>query len=238
MTLKCVIIDDEPLALDVIAGYVERTPFLSLAKEFTHPVKAFDYLSEHRIDIVFIDIQMPDLSGLDLIRNLDYQAAVIFTTAFDKYAIEGFKVDAVDYLLKPVDYPEFLKAVEKAKRIIFARNNDISIRSDKEFLFLKSEYKTIRINLDDIKYIEGKGEYIRVHLVNQKPIMSLISLTKVDDFLPSERFMRVHRSFIVNLRRMTIIERNRIVFDKNEYIPVSEQYKQKFQEYINRNFMV
>jgi DNA-binding LytR/AlgR family response regulator len=238
MTLKCVIIDDEPLAIEVIAGHVKRTPFLTLDQRFTHPVKAFEYLSENRVDVVFIDIQMPDISGLDLIRNLEFPPVVIFTTAFDKYAIEGFKVDAVDYLLKPVDYPEFLKSAEKAKRWIHAKNKEVSIKADKEFLFLKSEYKIVRINLDDIKYIEGKGEYIRVHLINQKPIMSLISLTRIDEFLPPDRFMRVHRSYIVNLKRITTIERNRIIFEKKELIPVSDQYRSKFQDFINKNFIL
>jgi DNA-binding LytR/AlgR family response regulator len=233
-----VIIDDEPLAIDVIAGHISKTPFLSLEKKFTHPVKAFDYLSENPVDVVFVDIQMPDLSGLDLVRELNYQPVIIFTTAFDQYAIEGFKVDAADYLLKPIDYPEFLKAVEKAKRWISAKSRSVSVKSDKEFLFIKSEYKVVRINFDDIKYVEGKGEYIRIHLINQKPVMSLISLTKVDEYLPPEKFMRVHRSYIVSLKRITTIERNRIIFDKNECIPVSDQYKTRFQEYIDKNFLL
>ena len=162
MILKCVIIDDEPLA---------------------------------------IDIRMPDLSGIDLVRNLEYKPVIIFTTAYDKYAVEGFKVDAVDYLLKPVDYPEFLKVAEKAKKWIYAKNEIVSIKSDKEFLFIKSEYKIIRIDLKTIKYIEGMSEYVRIHREHAKSIMSLLSLKSLEEQLPEDQFMRVHKSYIINLKK-------------------------------------
>ncbi len=162
MQLKCVIIDDEPLAIDVIAGHIAQTPFLILAEKFTQPVKAFEYLSVNSIDILFIDIQMPDLSGLELVRNLEYKPVIIFTTAYDKYGVEGFKVDAADYLLKPVDYPDFLKAAEKARRWIKAKDTSVNIKYDKEFLFIESGYKIIRIELKTILYIEGMSEYVRI----------------------------------------------------------------------------
>ena len=147
MNLKCVIIDDEPLAIDVIAEHIERTPFLSLTKSFTHSVKAYEFLSENKVDILFIDIKMPDLNGIELVSKLNYQPVVIFTTAFDQYAIDGFKLNAVDYLLKPVDYPDFLKAAEKAKKWIFANSQTLSIQSNKEFLFIKSEIRLSVLNL-------------------------------------------------------------------------------------------
>jgi DNA-binding LytR/AlgR family response regulator len=238
MKLKCVIIDDEPLAIDVIAGHIAQTPFLSLTEKFTHSVKAFEYLSENNIDLLFIDIQMPDLSGLELVRNLEYKPAIIFTTAYDKYAMEGFKVDAIDYLLKPVDYPEFLKAAEKAKRWICTKNEIVRIKSDKEFLFIKSEHKIIRIELKTIKYIEGMSEYVRIHRENAKSIMSLLSLKSIEEQLPEEQFMRVHKSFIVNLKKISEIESNTIVCGDGVAIPVSKLYKDKFQEYVNKNFMI
>jgi DNA-binding LytR/AlgR family response regulator len=237
MTLNCVIIDDEPLAIDVIAGHIARTPFLTLERKFTHPVQAFEYLAENRTDILFIDIQMPDLSGMDLVRKLDYQPAVIFTTAYDQYAVEGFKVDALDYLLKPVDFPEFLKAAEKARKWIVAVKSPVSIRQNKEFLFIKSAFKIIRIDLKTIIYIEGMSEYVRIFREHAKPVMSLLSLKSLNDFLPEEMFMRVHKSYIVNLHKISEIKSNSVTCTDGVEIPVSRLYKEKLQEYVEKNFM-
>jgi two-component system response regulator LytT len=238
MKLKCVVIDDEPLAVDAIVRLIELTPFLTLEQKFTHPVNAFEFLSANRIDLLFIDIQMPDLSGIELVRKLEYTPEVIFTTAHDKYAAEGFKVNAIDYLLKPVDFPEFLKAAEKAKKWILAKNEIVSIKSDKEFLFIKSEYKIIRIDLKTIKYIEGMSEYVRIHRDNAKSIMSLLSLRSLEDQLPEDQFMRVHKSYIVNLEKITEIESNLIICGDDITIPVSKLYRDKFQEYLSKNFMI
>jgi len=238
MKLKCVIIDDEPLAIDVIAGHVMQTPFLTLSEKFTHSVKALEYLSKNSIDILFVDIQMPDLSGIDLVSKLEYKPVIVFTTAYDNYALQGFKVDAVDYLLKPVDYPEFLKAAEKARTWISARNEIVSIKSDKEFLFIKSEHKIIRIDLKTIKYIEGMSEYVRIHREHARPVMSLLSLKSLEDQLPEDLFMRVHKSFIVNLKKISEIENNIIVCGDGITIPVSKLYREKFQAYLNENFML
>jgi DNA-binding LytR/AlgR family response regulator len=237
MKLSCAIIDDEPLAIDVIAAHISQTPYLALTQKFTNPVRAFEYLSENRVDILFIDIQMPDLSGIELVRNLEYKPVIIFTTAFDQYAIEGFKVDAVDYLLKPVDYSEFLKATEKAKHWITAKNKILDLKADKEFLFIKSEYKIIRIDLYSIKYIEGMSEYVRIHRDHNKSVMSLLSLKSLEEHLPEDQFMRVHKSYIINLKKISEIENNYIVCSDGKTIPVSKLYRDKFQEYINKNFM-
>jgi DNA-binding LytR/AlgR family response regulator len=237
MKLSCVIIDDEPLAIDVIARHISQTSFLALAQRFTNPVRAFEYLSENRVDILFIDIQMPDLSGIELVHNLEYKPIIIFTTAFDKYALDGFKVDAVDYLLKPVDYPEFLKATEKAKQWISAKSKFSDLKTDKEFLFIKSEYKIIRIDFNSIKYIEGMSEYVRIHREQNKSVMSLLSLKSLEDHLPEDQFMRVHKSFIINLKKISEIENNFIVCIDGKTIPVSKLYRDKLQEYVNNNFM-
>jgi DNA-binding LytR/AlgR family response regulator len=237
MKLSCVIIDDEPLAIDIISGHISQTPGLTLAQKFTNPVKAFEYLSENRVDILFIDIQMPDLSGIELVQKLEFKPVIIFTTAFDKYAMDGFKVDAIDYLLKPVDYPEFLKATEKAKQWINAKNRILDLKTDKEFLFIKSEYKIIRIDLNSIKYIEGMSEYVRIHREQNKSVMSLLSLKSLEEHLPEDQFMRVHKSFIINLKKISEIENNYIVCSDGKTIPVSKLYKDKFQEYVNNNFM-
>lgn len=238
MTIKCIIIDDEPLAIDVIAEHVERTPFLTLVESFTHPVKAFEFLMENKIDTLFIDIEMPDLSGIDLVNKLNYKPVVIFTTAYDQYAIEGFKLDAIDYLLKPVDYPDFLKAAEKARKWLSANNKALNIKSDKQFLFIKSEYKIIRIELNSILYIQGMSEYVRIHRENGKPIMSLLSLKSIEKQLVENDFMRVHKSYIVNLQKITEIENNCIICANDELIPVSKQYKEQFQVFLKRNFLI
>lgn len=238
MKISCVAVDDEPLALDILADYIGKTSFFELAGRFTNPVKAFEFLNDHDVDLLFVDIQMPDMSGLELVSRLRRKPVIIFTTAYGEYALEGFKADAIDYLLKPVDYPDFLKAAAKAKEWIISRNNASEIRASKDFLFIKSEYKTIRINFDDIRYIQGMSEYVRIHLTHGKPIMSLLSLKSLEEELPESLFMRVHKSYIVNLRKIVIIEHNEIVYDDGVIIPVSNQYKDKFQEFIDRNFFV
>ncbi len=237
--IKCIAIDDEPLALKQIANYIDKTPFLLLMEKFESALHAVSFLQDNEVDLMFVDINMPDLSGMDFVKSLNNPPKVIFTTAYSEYAVEGFRVDAIDYLLKPIGYSDFLKAAEKAKERINPKvTANAKIESNEKFLFIKSEYKVLRINLSDIKYIESKSEYLRIHVENQQPIMTLMSLKKMEEFLPDNSFMRVHRSFIVNLNKITTVERNRIVFDKDVYIPVSEQYKQKFQKYLNDNFLV
>lgn len=237
--IRCIAIDDEPLALKQISSYIEKTPFLELKGRFESALQAISFVQENEVDLMFVDINMPDLSGMDFVKSLNNAPRVIFTTAYSEYALEGFKVDAVDYLLKPIGYIEFLKAAEKAKtRIQPQEGSTTEVHSNDKFLFIKSEYKILRINLDDIKYIEGMREYVRIHQHAEKAIMALMSMKKMEEFLPKTNFMRVHRSFIVNLDKITTVERNRIVFDKNVYIPVSEQYKPKFQKYLDDNFLV
>lgn len=236
--ISCIAIDDEPLALKQIAGYIGKTPFLSLLEKFESALQAIAFLQENEVDLMFVDINMPDLNGMDFVKSFSNPPKVIFTTAYSEYAIEGFKVDAIDYLLKPISYADFLKAVERAKgRIKSKVVESTEVASNEKFLFIKSEYKILRINLSDIKYIEGMREYLRIHIENQKPVMALMSMKKMEGFLPEDSFMRVHRSFIVNLNKITTIERNRIIFDKDVYIPVSDQYKERFQKYLDENFL-
>ena len=235
--IKCIAIDDEPLALKQIASYVEKTPFLELKKVFESPIDTLSYLQNNQIDLMFVDINMPDLNGMDFVKSIENPPKIIFTTAYSEYALEGFKVDALDYLLKPIDYATFLKASNKAKKWFDLQNlKPEQINSNEDFLFIKSEYKILKVKLKDIKYIEGMREYVRIHLTNEKPIMTLLSMKVVAQQLPSNSFMRIHRSYIVNLNMITTIERNRIVFDK-VYIPVSENYKEDFQQFISKNFL-
>ena len=236
--IQCIAIDDEPLALQQMASYIEKTPYLELVEQFESAMQAIAWLQENTAELMFVDINMPDLNGMDFVKSLNNPPKVIFTTAYSEYALEGFRVDAVDYLLKPIGYSDFLKAAEKAKeRLGSVVKETTEIESDENFLFVKSEYKILRINMADIRYIEGMREYIRIHIENQKPVMALMSMKKMEAFLPEQRFMRVHRSYIVNLEKVNTIERMRIVFDK-VYIPVSEQYRATFQEFLDKNFLV
>ncbi|MDX9773263.1 MAG: LytTR family DNA-binding domain-containing protein [Bacteroidales bacterium] len=236
--ITCIAIDDEPLALKQLVGYINKTPFLRLENSFTSAYKALEYLNDNQVDLMFVDINMPDLSGIDFVKSLTNPAKIIFTTAYREFAFEGYQVDAADYIVKPIGYSDFLKAVNKTRDRYFAvAPEPATIRNDEQFLFIKSEYKIVRIDFNNIMYIEGMRDYIRIHLENQKPIMSLMGIKKLIEHLPSEKFMQVHRSFIVNLTKITTIERNRIIFDPDVYIPVSEQYKDAFQSYLDNNFL-
>jgi DNA-binding LytR/AlgR family response regulator len=236
--IRCLAIDDEPLALQQIAGYIRKTPFLELAGLCESAIQAIEFLDKNPVDLMFVDINMPDLSGMDFVKTLENPPRIVFVTAYGEFALEGYRVDAIDYLLKPISYSDFLKSANKVKAWFESSSGKpIEISSNKKFLFIKSEYKIFRINFEEIKYIEAKGEYIRIHLVNARPMMTQLSMKSIEDQLPSDSFMRVHRSYIVNLSRIAVIERNRIVFDGNIYIPVSEQYKSKFQNYLDTNFL-
>lgn len=238
MVISTIVIDDEPLALGLVSGYIEKTPGLKLAGKFDNPLDASEFISENSVDLIFLDIQMPDLSGIEFTRLMEKGPKVIFTTAFDKYALEGYKLDIVDYLMKPFSYEEFLVAVNKVRKLLSLEQQAITnIESNNQFLFLKSDYKIRRINFNDILYIEGLKDYVKVFIQNSpKPVLSLSSLKVLETRLPPEKFMRVHRSFIVNLEKIVTIERSRIVFGK-EYIPVGDQYKEKFQEFLDKNFL-
>ena len=238
MKLKTIAIDDEPLALRLVSDYISKTPFLELTGAFDNPLDAIDFLSAQSVDLIFVDIQMPDLTGIEFARSLENAPKIIFTTAYEKYALEGFKLNAIDYLLKPFSYEEFLKAAQKARKQSELEANVMpSIEANSQFLFLKSEYKIRRINFNDILYIEGLKDYIKVYTTGEdKPVLSLNSIKALEQKLPEDQFMRVHRSFIVNLNKIDTIERSRIIFGKT-YIPVSDQYKDKFQEYLDKNFL-
>jgi two-component system, LytTR family, response regulator LytT len=236
--IRCIAIDDEPLALKQIAGYIKATPFLDLVGLCESAIQAIKVLENTTVDLLFVDINMPDLSGIDFVKNLENPPKIVFVTAYSEYALEGFRVDAIDYLLKPISYSAFLKSANKVKLWFDSQfKKPEEVKSNKDFLFIKSEYKILRIDFNDIKYIEAMSEYIRIHLISAKPVMTQLSMKSIEEQLPSDRFMRVHRSYIINLSKISVIERNRIVFDGSTYIPVSEQYKLKFQSYIDKNFL-
>lgn len=239
MTIKCLAIDDEPLALKQLESYIHNTPFLETVALCQSAFEAMEYLSNNEIDLMFVDINMPDVNGMDFVKSLTVKPQIIFTTAYSEYAMEGFKVDAIDYILKPISYASFLKAVNKAK-IWFELNQRQTevIQTTQDCLFVKSEYKLVRILLSDIKYIESANEYIQIHLIHDQPVTTLIRLKAMEEQLPKEKFMRVHRSFIVNLDQVKVIERNRIIFDQKTYIPIGDQYKDSFQAFIDKTFLI
>ncbi|MEQ3664524.1 MULTISPECIES: LytR/AlgR family response regulator transcription factor [unclassified Olleya] len=235
--ISCVIVDDEPMALNLVESYVEKTPFLDLKQKCSSAIEAMEFIKNNPVDLLFLDIQMPDLTGLEFSKMLPKDTRVIFTTAFDHYALEGFKVEAIDYLLKPFDYAEFLAAANKAAtwfELVKGKKQSV-LSEEKEFLFVKSEYKQLRIKLADVLYFEGLKDYIKIWLKdNPKAVLTLMSLKSLEEELPETQFMRVHRSFIVSLKNIDIIERSQIIIN-DQRITVSEQYKPKFLEYINNN---
>ena len=240
MKIKCIAIDDEPLALEQIGSYVQKTPFLELIATCKNAYEALEVLKEKEVDLMFIDIDMPDISGLDLVKSLVKKPQIIFTTAYSEYAFEGFQVDAIDYLLKPINYAAFLKAANKSK-IWFEANSpekaEQQPKSDRKEIFVKSNYKVVRILLADISYIESANEYIKIFLENQEVITTFMRLKNIEELLPAGDFMRVHKSFIINLNKILAVDRNRIFIDKKKHIPVGEQYKEIFNKYMDDIFM-
>lgn len=237
MILNCAIVDDEPLALELLKSYVEKTSFLRLVGKYSSAVQAMTEIPLHEeVHVLFLDIQMPELNGLEFSHMVNPETRTIFTTAFGQYALDSYKVNALDYLLKPVSYAEFLQSVNKAVQWYELKqkaDNGTEADEGDDCIYVKSDYKLVQIALDRILYIEGLKDYIKIHVENEpKAILSLISMKAMEEKLPSNRFIRVHRSFIVQKSKIKVIDRGRIVFGK-EYIPVSDSYKQELQTYLN-----
>lgn len=237
--LNCILIDDEPLALDLLESYVQKTPFLNLCGKYSNALTAMNVLKERKIDLLFLDIQMPELNGLEFSKLVPTDTRIIFTTAFSQYAIDGYKVNALDYLLKPISYADFLKSANKGLQWFeLIKNKETTTvlpTTQKDILdciYVKSEYKLVQVELKNILYIEGLKDYIKIYVEGTPhPILSLMSMRTMEERLPSERFMRVHRSYIVQKNKIRIIDHGRIVFGKT-YIPISESYKHVWQKFI------
>jgi DNA-binding LytR/AlgR family response regulator len=235
--IDCIIADDEPFALDLLKGYVENTPFLNLIRACNNAFEVIDLLHSGTNCVLFLDIQMPGISGIQLAKMLDSKKLVVFTTAYENYAIEGYKVNALDYLLKPFNYEEFLSAALKARKQFEILDKKPEANPSEEFIIVKTDYKLHQIALNDILYIEGLKDYIKIFRQDiDKPVMSLMSMKVIEEKLPEETFMRVHRSFIVNLNKIQTVERSRIIFGET-CIPVSDNYKEKFHEFIAGRFL-
>lgn len=243
MTLNCIAVDDEPLALGLVCSFIEQTPFLHLAGSFSSGVKALEMIHEQQVDLIFLDIQMPDLTGIQLARILDRQPGaagprVIFTTAFNNFALEGYKVDALDYLLKPFNYGEFLTAANKAmayaELLKPATSAAVQPVEEEEYIFLKVEYQLVRVAIRDIIYIEGLKDYVKVYLDNHpKPILTLTTLKAMELKLAPKLFMRVHRSYIVALDKVHSVTKNSLNLGQLN-ITVGEQYKEAFNAYLSK----
>lgn len=236
MNISCVIIDDEPLASGLLEGYVNKTPYLSLMGVYNSALQAMKDLREDPVQLIFLDIQMPELSGIEFSRILPKETKIIFTTAFPQYALEGYKVNALDYLLKPISYEDFLKSTDKALEWYSIKQKQDIYKRDR-FMFVKSDYKLVRVCLDDILYVEGLKDYVRFSLKNGEKVSSLMSLRKLEDYLPKPEFLRTHRSHIVHMLYSPLVDRGHIVFDDVE-IPISDNYKEEVQAYFDEHTLV
>lgn len=237
MKLTCCILDDEPLAVELMKSYVLKTPFLELKGAFYSAVTAFDFLRDSPVNLLFCDIQMPEFSGMDLAALISKETKIIFTTAFSNYALDGFKVNAIDYLLKPISYADFLSSAKRALDWFSERqlpgNNLSAQQPRKDSIFVKTECKIQQIKFSSILYIEGLRDYLKIVLEGEpRPVLVLMNMKDMELQLPADLFCRVHRSYIVNLQKIDSVEHNRIVIDKR-YIPISDSYKDVFYKIIN-----
>ncbi|MDD3740468.1 MAG: LytTR family DNA-binding domain-containing protein [Bacteroidales bacterium] len=238
MEIKCICVDDEPFALKQLSDYVKKTPYLKLVAECKNAYEALNSISECKPDLIFVDINMPEMSGMDLVKSLSSEIMVVFTTAYSEYAVESYKVSAIDYLLKPISYNDFLKSANKALTNIENHNskhNESSVGDD--YIFVKADGRIHKVQFSKIDFIESSSEYVKIYISGEKPLMSLMTMKNLEAALPSDTFMRVHRSYIVNLDNISTIERNRIIYYGKIYVPVSEQYKEVFKEYVEKRFL-
>lgn len=238
--IRCIIIDDEPLALQQMEGYIKKIPYLELVAACQSAIEAKEILENEKIDAIFCDINLPELNGLDFVKSLENPPMVVFTTAYSEYAVEGFQLNAIDYLLKPFGCEEMKRAAEKIKKRYDALRTlqEVSQIDEDDAIFLKTEYKIVRINIGQIHYVEAMSEYLRIYLEgNSRPIIVLLSMKKMEERLPRRTFMRVHRSYIINLKMIQEISKNRISLGDDTEIPIGDSYRDQFIAYINSKFL-
>jgi len=235
--IRVLAIDDEPLALQQLAAYIKKIPFLELVSECQSAIEAKEILDNDNIDAIFCDINMPDLNGMDFVKLLSTPPLIVFTTAYSEYAVEGFKVDAVDYLLKPFGLDDFKRAANRLQERLEVRQAPLITTSEDDSIFVKTDYRVIKLAIGDIRYIEGMSEYLKIHLESQpKPIVTLLSMKKMEEFLPPH-FMRIHRSYIINLKKIQEVNKNRVIMDSETYLPIGDNYKDAFNDYLNKKFL-
>ena len=234
MNIRCLAIDDEPLALQQLVTYINKVPFLELAAQCQSALEARRFLEHDTADAIFCDINMPDLNGMDFVKSLTVPPLVVFTTAYSEYAVEGFRVNAVDYLLKPFGLQDFMRAANRLRDRLAPQPQDTS---DDDTLFLKTDYRMVKVAISAIRYVEGMSEYLKVWLDGEpKPIITLLSMKKLEERLP-DCFMRIHRSYIVNLTKIQEVNKNRVILDADTSLPIGDLYKEAFQAYLDSKFL-
>lgn len=238
MKIRCLAIDDEPLALLQIVTYIGKVPFLELAQQCHSALEAREFLQHENVDAIFCDINMPDLNGMDFVKSLSVPPLIVFTTAYSEYAVEGFRVNAVDYLLKPFGMQEFQRAANRLKeRFEKAPAPAATPTTQDDNIFLKTDYKVVKVSISDIRYVEAMSEYLKVWLQSApKPIVTLLSMKKMEEFLP-DYFMRIHRSFIINLNKIQEVNKNRVFMGDETGLPIGDNYKEKLQNYLSTRFL-
>ena len=236
--MKCVIIDDEPLAVDLLKEFVSKVDSLELVNTFTNAIDAISIINHSNVDLIFLDIEMPHFSGIDFINAIEKKPLIIFTTAYSNYAVEGFNLGAVDYLVKPIPFHRFLKSVLRAQQIFNPQNlpansNPISTPEiEQDFMFVRAEYENVKLNFSDIIFIEGLKDYVKIYTSDNKYTLTLISLIKLENILSSKGFARIHRSYIINIKHIKSIQKNKVLIS-DKRVPISESYKNAFFERIN-----
>ena len=238
--IRCMAIDDEPLALQQLVTYIGKVPYLELAAQCQSALEAHAFLEHDTVDAIFCDINMPDLNGMDFVKMLVAPPFIVFTTAYSEYAVEGFRVNAVDYLLKPFGLQEFLRAAQRLRERIEGSATVVGstpVDAQIDTIFLKTDHRIVNVNIPDIRYVEAMSEYLKVWIDSQpKPIITLLSMKKIEERLP-DYFMRIHRSYIVNLTKIQEVNKNRVIMDANTYLPIGDLYKEAFQTYLNTKFL-
>ena len=241
MSLRCLAIDDEPLALKQLVTYIDKVPFLELAAQCQSALEAREFLENDTVDAIFCDINMPDLNGMDFVKSLAVPPLVVFTTAYSEYAVEGFRVNAVDYLLKPFGLQEFQRAAQRlCERMGMGQSQPQPLpkeEAETDTLFLKTDNRIVNVNISDIRYVEAMSEYLKVWIDSQpKPIVTLLSMKKIEERLPNY-FMRIHRSYIINLTKILEVNKNRVIMGTDAYLPIGDLYKDAFQKYLSTRFL-
>ena len=239
--IRVLAIDDEPLALQQLTAYIQKIPFLSLEGQCQSAIEAKEILNRENIDAIFCDINMPDLNGMEFVKSLASPPLIVFTTAYSEYAVEGFQVNAVDYLLKPFGLDDFKRAANRLQERLSATGAPVAAtpadKDDDDTIFVKTDYRVVKVAISDIRYIEGMSEYLKLHLKSDpKPLITLLSMKKIEEFLPAY-FMRIHRSYIINLKEIQEVNKNRVIMDADTYLPIGDNYKEAFNDYLNTKFL-
>ena len=243
MTIRCLAIDDEPLALQQLVAYIKKVPFLELQAQCQSAMEARAFLEKDTVDAIFCDINMPDLNGMDFVKSLASPPLIIFTTAYSEYAVEGFRVNAVDYLLKPFGLQEFQRAANRLRERLegqrerFEGQKEATEEQEGQDIFLKTDYRIVKVSIPDIRYVEAMSEYLKVWVEGMpKPIITLLSMKKMEERLP-DGFMRIHRSYIINLSEIQEVNKNRVIMDAQTFLPIGDMYKEAFQAYLETKFL-